>query len=166
MVGLPRYGYEHTSSVWRCLWERVMCSIQAPHLRGSDEAIIPHRLGDEGLGCLYGTNNTSLIARHLLRDKLNSLEAMWDNTSWWAYHVANMDTPHQLPNMNKYLLYYVVIYVLVFLVECCGYEHISSIGAIYKNKSCALSKPLVWGLWWGHYPILVRRQGLWLLIWH
>jgi hypothetical protein len=35
----------------------------------SDEAIIPHRLGDEGLGCLYGTKDTSLIARRSCRDK-------------------------------------------------------------------------------------------------
>ena len=37
--------------------------------KGSDEAIIPHRLGDEGLGCLYGTKDTSLIARRSCRDK-------------------------------------------------------------------------------------------------
>ena len=46
-----------------------MCSTQAPRLEGSDETIIPHRLGDEGLDCLYGTENTFLIARRLLRDK-------------------------------------------------------------------------------------------------
>jgi len=54
---------------WRRLWGRAMCSTQTPRLGGSDEAIILHRLRDEGFGCLYGTKNTSLIARRLLRDK-------------------------------------------------------------------------------------------------
>jgi hypothetical protein len=35
----------------------------SPSSGGSDEAIIPYQLGDEGLGCLYGTKNTFLIAR-------------------------------------------------------------------------------------------------------
>lgn len=46
-----------------------MCSSQAPRLGGSNDAIIPHRLGDEDLGCLYGTKDTSLIVRRLLRNK-------------------------------------------------------------------------------------------------
>jgi hypothetical protein len=46
-----------------------MCSTQAPRLRGSDEAIISYWLGDESLGCLYGTKDTSLIATRLTRDK-------------------------------------------------------------------------------------------------
>jgi len=41
----------------------------SPSSRVSDEVIIPHRLGDVNLGFLYGTKGTSLIVRHLLRDK-------------------------------------------------------------------------------------------------
>jgi len=33
-----------------------------------DEVIIPRRLGNEGLGCLYHIKNTCFIARRLLRD--------------------------------------------------------------------------------------------------
>ena len=54
---------------WHGLWERVMCSTQTPRLGSSDKAIILHRLGDDGIGCLYGIKNASLIARRLLKDK-------------------------------------------------------------------------------------------------
>jgi len=36
-----------------------------------DDVIIPYRLGDKGLGCLYGTKDTSLTVRRLLRDKIH-----------------------------------------------------------------------------------------------
>jgi hypothetical protein len=26
----------------------------------------------------------------------NPLEAMWNNTLWWVYHAADMNTPYQL----------------------------------------------------------------------
>jgi len=54
---------------WCYLWEWIMCSTQTPRLGGSNETIIPHWLGDEGLGCLYGTKDTYFIARRLLRNK-------------------------------------------------------------------------------------------------
>jgi hypothetical protein len=43
---------------------------QAPRLGGSDDTIIPHRLEEEGLGCLYSTKNIFFIARRFSRDKI------------------------------------------------------------------------------------------------
>jgi hypothetical protein len=49
------------------------------------EAIIPRRLRDKGLSCLYGIKDTSLIVTRLLRDK----------TYWKLYGTI----PHGGPTM-------------------------------------------------------------------
>jgi len=36
-----------------------------------DDVIIPYRLGDKNLGCLYGTKDTSLTVIRFLRDKIH-----------------------------------------------------------------------------------------------
>jgi hypothetical protein len=36
-----------------------------------DDVIIPYRLGDKNLGCLYGTKDTSLSVIRFLRDKIH-----------------------------------------------------------------------------------------------
>jgi hypothetical protein len=51
--------------------------------KGSDEVIIPHRLGDEGFVYLYSIKDTSLIARHLLSDK----------THWKSCEIIPCDEP-------------------------------------------------------------------------
>jgi hypothetical protein len=65
-----------------------------PHLGSFYEAIIPHRLGDEGIGCLYGIKNTSFISRRFLRDKI-----YWKPCGTISRDrpimLRDMDTPHQ-----------------------------------------------------------------------
>jgi hypothetical protein len=59
-----------------------------------DEAIIPHRLENEGIGYLYDIKNTSFITRCFLKDKI-----YWKLCGIISHDgsimLRDMNTPHQ-----------------------------------------------------------------------